>query len=126
MIGNDIRLAHYLYYLLAGHPEFEALSCGLSITTFRYVPADLRPDIGAAKTEEYLNRLNTDILSKVESSGEAFLSNALVDNKFALRACIVNFRTSLEDIEALPELIIRIGRGIDNESRLGTLGTTGA
>ncbi len=30
-----------------------------------------------------------------------------------LRACIVNFRTSLEDIEALPGIVIRIGREVD-------------
>jgi len=30
-----------------------------------------------------------------------------------LRACIVNFRTSLVDIEALPEIVIRIGREVD-------------
>jgi len=32
-----------------------------------------------------------------------FLSNAVVNGKFGLRACIVNFRTSLEDVEAVLE-----------------------
>jgi glutamate/tyrosine decarboxylase-like PLP-dependent enzyme len=72
MIGDDIRLAQYLYSLVAAHPELEALSCGLSIVTLRYVPADLRQRIGCAETEEYLNRLNQDILSRIETSGEAF------------------------------------------------------
>src|SRR5437667_161672 len=40
---------------------------------------------------EYLNRLNRDILSQIELGGEAFLSNTVVDGKFALRACIVIF-----------------------------------
>jgi hypothetical protein len=56
--------------------------------------------------------LNTEILSRIEVSGEGFLSNAVVDGKFALRACIVNFRTSLEDVEAMPELVARIGRQV--------------
>jgi aromatic-L-amino-acid/L-tryptophan decarboxylase len=120
MIADDIRLAQYLYSLVAAHPELEALSCGLSIATFRYVPADLRQRVGSAETEEYLNRLNKDILSKVETSGEAFLSNNVADDKFELRACIVNFRTGLEDVEALPELIVRIGREIDAQSRTKT------
>jgi aromatic-L-amino-acid decarboxylase len=36
-----------------------------------------------------------------------------VGNRFALRACIVNFRTSLADIEALPPLLARIGREVE-------------
>ena len=120
MIGDDIRLAQYLYSRVAAYPELEALSCGLSIVTLRYVPADLRQRVGSAETEEYLNRLNKDILSTIETSGEAFLSNNVADGRFELRACIVNFRTSLEDVEALPELIVRIGRGIDAESRAKT------
>jgi hypothetical protein len=74
------------------------------------VPQELRRLVGSAEAEEYLNRLNKDILARIEIGGEAFLSNAVVDGKFALRACIVNFRTSLEDIEAVPELIAGIGR----------------
>lgn len=46
-------------------------------------------------------------------TGEAFLSNAVVRGTFLLRACIVNFRTALEDIEALPGIVIRIGREVD-------------
>jgi glutamate/tyrosine decarboxylase-like PLP-dependent enzyme len=110
MIGDDIRLARHLHSLASTHPELEAISCGLSITTFRYVPEELWPLVGSDETEEYLNRLNQDILSRIEVGGEAFLSNAVVDGKFVLRACIVNFRTSLEDVEAVPELVARVGR----------------
>ena len=117
MIGDDIRLAKHLHSLASAHPELEALSCGLSITTFRYVPPELRRLIGSADVEQYLNRLNEDILSRIELGGEAFLSNAVVDGKFALRACIVNFRTSLEDIKAVPELVARIGRQAHAEPR---------
>jgi glutamate/tyrosine decarboxylase-like PLP-dependent enzyme len=117
MVGDDIRLAQHLHSLVAAHPELEALSYGLSIVTLRYVPAGLRQRAGSPETEEYLNRLNKEILSRIETSGEAFLSNNVTDGRFELRACIVNFRTSLEDVEALPELIVRIGRGIDAESR---------
>ena len=42
MIGDDMLLARHLHGLVAQHPEFEATSQNLSITTFRYVPRDLR------------------------------------------------------------------------------------
>ena len=80
----------------------------LSITTFRYVPRD-RPKTLTPDDDSYLQRLNQDLLSRVERSGEAFLSQAMVNGRFALRACIVNFRTSLTDIEALLPMLARHG-----------------
>jgi aromatic-L-amino-acid decarboxylase len=117
MIADDIRLAAHLYKLVDAHTEFEALSHSLSITTFRYVPPDLDAQTGPDQRKNYLNSLNADLLTRLEQCGEAFLSNALVDDKFALRMCIVNFRTSLDDIEALPGLIARLGRESDADLR---------
>ena len=57
------------------------------------------------------------MLTAVEKSGEAFLSNALVGGRFVLRACIVNFHTALGDIEALPPLLSRLGREADGAMR---------
>ena len=111
MLMDDIQLAKRLYELVAGQPELEAFTQSLSITTFRYVPDDLKQ--ADEKTEEYLNQLNTELLTRLQNSGEAYISNAVIDGKFALRACIVNFRTTLVDIEALPEIVIRIGRETD-------------
>jgi glutamate/tyrosine decarboxylase-like PLP-dependent enzyme len=114
MIGDDMRLSRHLDALVREHPDFQALTQHLSITTFRYVPRDLasRPD-----AEDYLQRLNQELLSRVERSGEAFLSNAMVNGRFALRACIVNFRTSEADIEALLPLIARLGAEADRALR---------
>jgi aromatic-L-amino-acid/L-tryptophan decarboxylase len=117
MIGDDMLLARHLHQLVARHPEFEAASQNLSITTFRYVPPDLRPQLGSEKVENYLSRLNQNLLTAVEKSGEAFLSNALIGGRFMLRACIVNFHTSLEDIEALPLLLSRLGGEADTALR---------
>jgi aromatic-L-amino-acid decarboxylase len=117
MIADDMALAQHLHRLMAQHPEFEATSQSLSVTTFRYVPPDLRAHVGSAQAEACLNRLNQRLLTAVEQSGEAFLSNALIDGRFVLRACIVNFHTSLDDIEALPALLSRLGREVDQEPR---------
>ena len=111
MLADDVRLAKELYELVAKEPELEAFTHSLSIATFRYVPSDLKS--GSEKTEDYLNQLNTELLTRLQNSGEAYISNAVMDGKFALRACIVNFRTSLADIEALPEIVIRMGREVD-------------
>lgn len=39
------------------------------------------------------------------------------DGRFALRECVVNFRTSLADIESLPPLLARVGREADQALR---------
>ena len=104
-IAEDMRLSRKLYDLLQNHPEFEALTQSLSITTFRYVPLELRSRLGDPAVEESLNKLNEDLLARIEKSGQAFLSNAVINGKFALRACIVNFHTTDADIDALPDLI---------------------
>ena len=116
MLSNDIQLAQELYRVVEQQSELQAFTRDLSITTFRYVPPDLLP--GSQASEEYLNALNAELLTRLQKSGEAFLSNAVLGGMFLLRACIVNFRTSLEDIEALPGIVIRIGREVDAALRL--------
>jgi aromatic-L-amino-acid/L-tryptophan decarboxylase len=115
MIGEDVRLSREMYRLIEKHDELEPLTQNLSITTFRYVPRGLTP--GTKKTEEYLNRLNTELLERLQSEGEVFLSNAVIDGKFALRSCIVNFRTSRADVERLPEIVTRAGGKLDSKLR---------
>jgi glutamate/tyrosine decarboxylase-like PLP-dependent enzyme len=111
MIGDDIRLSKMLFELVGAHPDFEAIRQGLSIATFRYVPRDLKP--GDEKVEAYLNELNSQLMVRIQKSGEAFLTNAVVDGKFLLRSCIVNFRTSADDIKILPEIFSKLGAEVD-------------
>lgn len=115
MIGDDIALARALFAAVVDQSELEAVTQHLSITTFRFVPPDLPAD--PAIVEPYLNTLNEALLNRLQTSGAAFVSNALVDGKYLLRACIVNFRTTLADIEALPPLVIGLGRSLDQELR---------
>ena len=70
-----------------------------------------------AVVQRYLDELNQALLTAVERSGAAFLSNAVVDGRFVLRACIVNFHTGLADVESLPPLLCGLGREIDASLR---------
>ena len=107
MIGEDIRLSKLLYEKADQHLQLEAVTQSLSITTFRYVPSDLPQD--QEERENHLNTLNEELLNVLQAGGEVFLSNAIVDKKYCLRACIVNFRTSEKDIEEIIEIIVREG-----------------
>ena len=107
MISDDISLARELHRLASEDPELEAWTTSLSITTFRYVPPDVEP--GTPETEEYLNALNQELRDRLERGGETLVSNAVVDGTYLLRACVVNFRTTVADMAALPEIVKRVG-----------------
>ncbi|UCE02733.1 MAG: aspartate aminotransferase family protein [Candidatus Latescibacterota bacterium] len=110
MIADDIALARRFHHLVDVHPELEAVSLHLSVSTFRYVPAQAPP--GGVEREPYLKAVNEELLTRLQEGGEAFVSNAVVEGRYVLRMCVVNFRTSQEDIDALPEIITRIGRAV--------------
>ncbi|HEV2424341.1 MAG TPA: aminotransferase class V-fold PLP-dependent enzyme [Terriglobia bacterium] len=116
-VTDDIRVAQALYRAAAAHPELEAVTQALSITTLRYVPQDLASNRESAPVAEYLNKLNTELLERLQRGGEAFLTNAVVDGRFLLRACVVNYRSTLADAEAVAGIVVRVGRDADHDLR---------
>lgn len=110
MISEDIELSQLLFEEAQKHPELQAITQNLSITTFRYVPLNYVQDEKIDET--YLNTLNEKLLNELQRGGEVFLSNAVVADKYCLRACIVNFRTSRKDIQEIIEIIVREGRKV--------------
>ena len=108
MIGEDIALAQLLFEKSQKHIELEPITQNLSITTLRYVPIGFAYEENNNQT--YLNTLNEKLLNQLQEGGEVFLSNAVVADKYCLRCCIVNFRTSRKDIDEVIEIIVREGR----------------
>ena len=117
MIADDIALSERLHEFVGQQPELEQGTQALSITTFRFIPSDLMDPNYDNEVTDYLNELNARIATALRLSGQAFVSNAHFGDVYMLRACIVNFRTSLADVKALPEIIVRIGRDIDKQLR---------
>jgi glutamate/tyrosine decarboxylase-like PLP-dependent enzyme len=109
LIRGDIELAQRLYDLADAHPELRAASHHLSITTFRYVPP------GIDEADEYLNALNKALLAKIQASGDLYVSNAVIAGVYLLRACVVNFRTTKADIDAIAETVVAMGRTVHAE-----------
>jgi glutamate/tyrosine decarboxylase-like PLP-dependent enzyme len=120
MIRDDIALARALYRKIEATPELQAFTQNLSITTFRFAPRDLSP--GGPEVEDYLNALNREILNRLQAGGEVYVSNAVLEGTFLIRACVVNFRTRLPDIEALPGIVVREGKAADARMRPPTWG----
>jgi aromatic-L-amino-acid decarboxylase len=120
MIADDMALSRAMAAAVEREPELQLVSQGLSIATFRFVPRDLRLQIGEKRVDDYLNTLNEAVLDAVQRGGEAFVSNAVVGGRYVLRACIVNFHTSHEDVEAIPGIVARVGRDLDARMREST------
>jgi hypothetical protein len=51
-------------------------------------------------------------VTRLQVDGELFVSNAVINGAYLLRACIVNFRTGQSDVEAVPEIVVRTGRAL--------------
>ena len=90
-IQDDLRLAQILSAAIDAEPTLERLApVALSAVCFRYVA-------GSGDLDD----LNRRILDRVIRRGRVYISNATIHNHFALRACIVNHRTTEDDVRAI-------------------------
>jgi glutamate/tyrosine decarboxylase-like PLP-dependent enzyme len=94
-IENNIACAKYFAELVKATDDFEMLApVDLSIFCFRYRPRGFSGDLDA---------LNERIMLEVQHGGSSYLSNARVRGAFALRGCVLNYRTTKRDMEILLE-----------------------
>jgi aromatic-L-amino-acid decarboxylase len=103
-IERDIALARYLAARIEEAAELElAAPQSLSIVCFRYAPPEQRGN------GEALDTLNKALLESVQLGGQAFLSSTTLGGRFVLRACIINPRTSRDDLDAVVDLVRATG-----------------
>ena len=57
------------------------------------------------------------MLDRLLAGGRAYVSNAMVDGRFLLRSCIVNFRTSEDDLRQLVDAVVEIGREVSGSAQ---------
>ena len=94
-LGNameiNVRQARLLADLVDNEPHFELLApVNLNIVCFRYRRMET--------SEPELDRLNDELVIRLQESGEAVTSSTTIGNRRAIRACIVNQRTTNDDI----------------------------
>ena len=99
-IEENIACARYCAALIESSEDFELLApVDLSIVCFRYRPVGYKGD---------LNALNESLLVALQRDGSSYVSNANVRGNFALRACVLNYRTTRRDMEILLEDLRRV------------------
>jgi glutamate/tyrosine decarboxylase-like PLP-dependent enzyme len=90
-IERNIQCARYLEKLVEESPDFEMLApVELSVFCFRYKAA-----------QGDLDQVNERILLELQRGGSSYLSNATVGGRFGLRGCVLNHRTTEEDMKRL-------------------------
>jgi len=104
-VEQNLDCARYFGELVESSGDCELLApVGLSVFCFRYAPPGYQGD---------LNALNERILVNLQRAGGSYLSNAMINGKFALRGCVLNYRTTRRDMEILLEDVRRAYLALD-------------
>ena len=114
-IEKDLKCARHFESLVQNSEDFEMLApVELSIFCFRHLPARLKNALAAAnisgrkKIENELDAHNERLLLALQHDGNSYLSNARLRGRFALRGCVMNYRTTMHDMEVLLEDLRRV------------------
>ena len=103
-IRKDLDCAQRLAAAVASSPALELLApVELSAVCFRHL-------LGKDTSEEERNRFNLALLKRIVARGRVYLSNAMLQGKFCLRACIVNHLTKESDIDAVVPEVLAAGQ----------------
>jgi glutamate/tyrosine decarboxylase-like PLP-dependent enzyme len=112
IVARQIALTRRLAALVDAASDLERLApVETSVVCFRYVPAHRRDD------ETALDALNRAIVETVQTGGEVFLTQAVLNERFALRANIFHYDTSEADIDALVAVVRKTGTALAGTSR---------
>jgi len=104
MIRRHIEWATELAGLINTHPEFELTTQPvLSLFTFRYAPGD-RAD---------LDRLNAQLLERINDDGRIYLTQTQHDGRFVIRFQVGQTYTTREDVLLAWEVIQELAERID-------------
>jgi aromatic-L-amino-acid/L-tryptophan decarboxylase len=104
-IEHDLELARLVADLVRSADDLELMTePALSIVPFRRVPSRGDPDAH-----------NRRLVGALQRDGRVYVTGAVVDGRWCLRPCIVNYRTSADDARALVDVVREVGRRIESE-----------
>jgi aromatic-L-amino-acid decarboxylase len=104
-IQEDLDLSQRLVGAIKAQSDLELLApVPLSAVCFRHK--------GSGRPPRDLDQWNAEILKKILLRGRVYVSNATIHGKFALRACIVNHRTTEADVDSIVLEVLAASREI--------------
>jgi aromatic-L-amino-acid decarboxylase len=113
LIQQNVDQARYLAELVDSSPELEMLApVPLNTVCFRFRADDL--------DDPSLNRLNEELMIRLQEQGKVLISYTTLNGKYALRAGITNHRSRREDFDLLVQEVTRVGQELLAERFLPT------
>src|SRR5436190_5157396 len=107
-IESNLACARHLESMVQASDDFEMVApVELSIFCFRHVPVQLRNE-----SPEAIDAFNERLLVALQRDGSSYLSNATLGGRFALRGCVLNYRTTLRDMEILLDDLRRVAKSL--------------
>jgi aromatic-L-amino-acid/L-tryptophan decarboxylase len=104
-IEHDLELARLVADLVRAADDLELMTePALSIVPFRRVPFRGDPDAH-----------NRRLVGALQRDGRVYVTGAVVDGRWCLRPCMVNYRTTADDAHALVDIVREVGRRIETE-----------
>jgi aromatic-L-amino-acid decarboxylase len=110
VIRNSCALARSLENRIADVPELELMATvELNIVCFRYC----FKVAGSAASDEISNQLNRQLVIALQETGAVAPSTTMIGSRIAIRAAIVNHRTTRRQIDALVDGVLREGWALE-------------
>jgi len=110
-VAYNISLAERVEDYLRSSTQWEVVSpASLAIVNFRYHP------LGKDYSEQELDDLNQQISDQITASRQALLVTTILNGQIVLRMCLINPRTTLEDILSTLDQCELIGLDIEEGS----------
>jgi aromatic-L-amino-acid/L-tryptophan decarboxylase len=107
-IESNLACARHLESMVQASDDFEMVApVELSIFCFRHLPMQLR-----SRPPEAIDAFNERLLVAVQRDGSSYLANATLGGRFALRGCVLNYRTTLSDMAILLDDLRRVGKSL--------------
>src|SRR6266513_2017991 len=106
VIESNLACARHLESMVQASDDFEMVApVELSIFCFRHLPVQL-----GNESPEAIDAFNERLLVALQRDGSSYLSNATLGGRFALRGCVLNYRTTLRDMEILLDDLRRVAK----------------
>jgi glutamate/tyrosine decarboxylase-like PLP-dependent enzyme len=110
-IAHNITMARLFIEYIEATPALELVaSDSLSIVRFRFIPPSLR---GRA---EQIDQFNKELVRQIQRRGNVFFTSTHFLQKEVIRACIVNYMTTEDDIKAMVAEVLTVGRNLSDQA----------
>ncbi|MFC1564885.1 pyridoxal phosphate-dependent decarboxylase family protein [candidate division KSB1 bacterium] len=101
-LRDHLRIARLFQSYVKNHPDFELLApVPFSVICFRYNPG------GNFRNEDELEKINSELMEKVNSTGKLYLSHTKLNGKYTIRFAIGNIKTNEGHVDKAWELICK-------------------